>query len=126
MYPQQMNFPTYNAPYWQHNNPYDASRPQTIQSVSQQAQSTASCYFVKSPEELAGINVMPNVFYLGINRDKKEVYIRRMNNDGNIEVENYSLATGKEEKTDIEKILEEIDLIKQKISSPSLPLGENK
>lgn len=69
---------------------------------------------------------MPNVFYLGINRDKKEVYIRRMNNDGNIEVENYALTTGKEEKTDLKKILEEINLIKQKINAPELPLGDNK
>lgn len=86
---------------------------QPIQNVTPQSQ--ASCYFVKSPEELAGLNVMPNVFYLGINRDKKEVYIRRMNNDGNIEVENYSLSAGVEEKTDLKKILEEIELIKQKI-----------
>lgn len=99
---------------------------QPIQNVTQQVQSQASCYFVKSPEELAGLNVMPNVFYLGINRDKKEVYIRRMNNDGNIEVENYSLATGKEEKTDLKKILDEIELIKKKIANPELPLGEVK
>lgn len=125
MYPQ-MNFPNYNTPYASYTNPADALRPQTIQNVSQQVQSTASCYFVKSPEELAGLNIMPNVFYLGINRDKKEVYIRRMNNDGNIEVENYALTTGKEEKTDLKKILEEINLIKQKINAPELPLGDNK
>lgn len=107
-------------------NGYGYGFQQPIQNVTQQAQTQASCYFVKSPEELAGLNVMPNVFYLGINRDKKEVYIRRMNNDGNIEVENYSLATGKEEKTDIKKILEEIELIKKKIANPELPLGEVK
>lgn len=86
---------------------------QPIQNVTPQSQ--ASCYFVKSPEELAGLNVMPNVFYLGINRDRKEVYIRRMNNDGNIEVENYSLSNGVEEKTDLKKILDEIELIKKKL-----------
>lgn len=99
---------------------------QPIQNVTQQTQSQASCFFVKSPEELAGLNIMPNVFYLGINRDKKEVYIRRMNNDGNIEVENYSLSVGKEEKTELKKILEEIDIIKKKLANPELPLGDNK
>lgn len=97
---------------------------QPIQNVTVQSQ--ASCYFVKSPEEMAGLNIMPNVFYLGINRDKREIYIRRMNNDGNIEVENYSLATGKEEKTDLKKILEEINDIKKKLTNPELPLGEVK
>ena len=96
-------------------NGYNNGYQQPIQNVAQQVQSQASCYFVKSPEELAGINIMPNVFYLGINRDKKEVYIRRMNNDGNIEVENYSLAVGKEEKTDLNKIMEEISEIKKKL-----------
>ena len=95
---------------------------QPIQNVTQQTQSQASCYFVKSPEELASINVMPNVFYLGINRDKKEVYIRRMNNDGNIEVEKYSLAVGKEEKTDLKKILEELDEIKKKLPETGVSL----
>lgn len=87
---------------------------QPIQNVSVQSQ--ASCFFVKSPEELAGINIMPNVFYLGINRDKREVYIRRMNNDGNIEVENYSLSVGTEEKTDLKKIMEEINDLKKRFT----------
>lgn len=115
----------YNYNNFGFNNGYN-SYQQPIQNVTQQVQTQASCYFVKSPEELAGLNVMPNVFYLGINRDKKEVYIRRMNNDGNIEVENYSLSQGKEEKTDLKKILEEIELIKKKIANPELSLGEVK
>jgi len=125
MYPQS-NFSNFNVPYSPYGSSMDQLRPQTIQNVSQQIQSAASCYFVKSPEELAGLNVQPNVFYLGINRDKKEVYIRRMNNDGNIEVENYALTTGTEEKTDLKKILEEINLIKKKINAPELPLGDNR
>lgn len=107
-------------------NGYNNGYQQPIQNVTQQTQSQASCFFVKSPEELTGLNIMPNVFYIGINRERKELYIRRMNNDGNIEVENYSLSQGKEEKTDLKKILEEIELIKKKIANPELPLGEVK
>ena len=58
---------------------------------------------------------MPNVFYLGINRDNKEIYVRRMNNDGNIEVETYSLSTGKEEKTDLKIIADRLDVIEKKL-----------
>lgn len=104
-----------------YNNSYNGYQ-QPIQNVAQQTQSQASCFFVKSPEELAGLNIMPNVFYLGINRDKKEVYIRRMNNDGNIEVENYSLSVGKEEKNDLKKIMEEITDLKKKFAE----MGETK
>jgi hypothetical protein len=71
---------------------------------------------VKTPEELTGLNVMPNVFYLGINRDKKEIYLRRMNNDGNIETESYSLSGGMEEKNDIKTILERLENIERRLN----------
>lgn len=107
-------YPNYNDPYFRY------SQPQTIQNVSQQIQSQASCYFVKAPEELTGLNVMPNVFYLGINRDKKEIYVRRMNNDGNIETESYSLSGGIEEKNDIKTILERLDTIERRLRDESV------
>lgn len=92
-------------------NPY--FQPQTIQNVTQQSQ--ALCFFVKSPNDLVRTDIMPNVFYLGINRDNKEIYVRRMNNDGNIEVETYSLSTGKEEKTDLKIIADRLDVIEKKL-----------
>ncbi len=101
-------YPNYNDPYFRYSQP--------IQNVSQQVQSQASCYFVKTPEELTGLNVMPNVFYLGINRDKKEIYLRRMNNDGNIETESYSLSGGMEEKNDIKTILERLENIERRLN----------
>lgn len=91
---------------------------QPIQNVTQQTQSQASCYFVKTPEELAGLNIMPNVFYLGINRDNKEVYIRRMNNDGNIEVEKYIQASGVKEKTELQTIIDRLNRIEHKLAGP--------
>lgn len=113
-------YPNYNDPYL--FNQYSGrgyNQPQTIQNVSQQVQSQAVCYFVRKPEELTGINVMPNVFYLGMNRDNKEIYVRRMNNDGNIETETYSLSSGVEEKNDIKTILERLETIERRLSNES-------
>ena len=91
-------------------NPYGV---QPIQNITQQSQ--AMCFFVKTPNDLVRSDIMPNVFYLGINRDNKEIYVRRMNNDGNIEVETYQLSDGKEEKTDLKKIADRLDIIEKKL-----------
>lgn len=104
---------------WQNPNYNPYAYPQNIQNVTQQVQKQASCYFVKAPEELAGVNIMPNIFYIGINREGKEIYVRRMNNDGNIEVETYTLSSGKKEKTDIQAILERLDTIESKLKGVS-------
>ena len=93
------------------------NQPQTIQQVTTpQIQKQAACYFVKAADELAGINIMPNTYYLGINRDKSEIYIRRMNNDGNIEAEVYTKASEKKEKTDMQAILERLDSIEKRLT----------
>ena len=104
--------PQYNNPYYGYNQP----QTQAIQNVNQQVQKQAACYFVKAPEELAGVNIMPNIFYLGINRDNKEIYIRRMNNDGNIELETYTLASGKKEKNELQAIVDRLNSIESKIA----------
>jgi len=99
-------------------NPPLFNQPQTIQQLTTPtAQKQASCFFVKGAEELAGINIMPNTYYLGINREKSEVYIRRMNNDGNIEAEVYTKASEKKEKTDLQAVLERLTNI-EKILTP--------
>lgn len=86
---------------------------QPIQNVTQQSQ--AMCFFVRTPNDLVRSDIMPNIFYLGINRDNKEIYVRRMNNDGNIEVETYQLSSGVEEKTDLKLIVERLDKIEKKL-----------
>lgn len=88
-------------------------QPQPIQNMTQQSQ--AMCFFVKTANDLVRSDIMPNVFYLGINRDSKEIYVRRMNNDGNIEVETYQLSAGKEEKTDLKLIVERLNEIEKKL-----------
>lgn len=96
---------------------YNQPTTQTIQQITQNTQKQASCYFVKTPEELAGVNIMPNIFYLGINRENKEIYLRRMNNDGNIEVEKYTLSSGVKEKSEMQTIIDGIKNLENKIAA---------
>lgn len=106
------------------NNPFfnqyiDPYRSQTIQNISRNIQPQSYCYFVNSPSDLNGINVMPNTFYLGINSDRNEIYMRCMNNDGLIDVKTYSLHSEKKEKTDFQAIFDRLDSIEKKISDIS-------
>lgn len=100
-----------NYPYF---NPYQRTDFQPIQNMNIQPQ--ASCYFVKSPNDLNGINVMPNTFYLGINTDANEIYLRRMNNDGLVDIKTYSLHSEKKEKNDFQALLDRLDSIEKKLS----------
>ena len=99
------------------------ARMQPIQSFEIQQQ--FSCFTVKNENDLANVNVMPNSVYIGLNSDLKEVYIRKMNNDGKIEVESYVLKSAQKEKTEVQAILERLDSIEQKISQrPVLTMGK--
>ncbi len=100
-----------NYPYF---NPYQRNDFQPIQNINIQPQ--ASCYFVKAPSDLNSINVMPNTFYLGINAEANEIYVRKMNNDGLVDVKTYSLQSEKKEKTDIKTLLDRLDNIDKRIA----------
>lgn len=112
---ENMFFNGYNMPqqrgyYPQNNyNGLPAQQPQTIQNVSQTISPQLYSYFVKQAGDLITPNITPNTFYLGINRDSKEIYIRRMNNDGNIELETYVLSSGKKEKSELQVFVERLD-----------------
>ena len=77
-----------------------------VQPIQQYPQST--CMFVNSANELNNFRVMPNTYYLGVNRDTKEIYVRKMNNDGNIEVETYTLKSEAKVKSEYELIAERL------------------
>ena len=91
--------------------------PQPIQSISQPAQRQVITYGVKSASELANIPVMPNTIYLGINSDGKELYVRQMNLDGNVELNTYALINGTKEKTELQAIADKIDEMKGLIAN---------
>lgn len=91
--------------------------PQPIQSISQPAQRQVMTFSVKSASELANMPVMPNTMYLGINSDGKELYVRQMNLDGNVELNTYALIDGKREKTELQAIADNITEIKTLIAN---------
>lgn len=89
---------------------------QPIQNLNQTIQPQASCYFVSSPEELNGVGITPNNFFLGINQGKKEIYIRKMDNNGITQLETYTLSANVEQKDEYRLILEQLTAINEKLS----------
>ena len=90
---------------------------QPIQQIPQQhVEQKVISYFVDSAEQLATINPMPNTLYLGINNKDGKIFMKRMNNDGLMEVKTYSLATEQTKKTDTQEILDRIINIEKKLN----------
>lgn len=79
----------------------------------------SSCLFVNSINEMNNVRVMPNAYYLGINRDSKEIYVRKMNNDGNIEVETYTLKSESKVKSEYELLNDRLTGIEQLLKEKS-------
>lgn len=87
---------------------------QTIQS-SQNLSPQAVCYFVAAKDEMQNLKVEPNTFYIGINKQAKEMYVRAWNNDGNIDFNTYTLTEGKKESSGITSIIEKLEAIENKL-----------
>lgn len=105
---------------WSNYNPYMPQptmpmQPAPMQQAIQQVQKSVQFYSVESAQELDGIRPTLNVLYVGFNKNKKEIYVKQLTNDGLISVETYGLADNKKEKTDIETILEKINNIENRL-----------
>ena len=87
----------------------------TIQNLAQTSATQAQIYFVSTPKDMEKIQPTLNVMYVGINRDKNEVYLRQMNNAGLIDFSTYTLKTGEQEKNDFVKIMERLDKIEGRV-----------
>lgn len=105
-----MNYP-YNY-FGQQMMPQMTSMP--IQSI-QQVQKSAQFYTVENAQELDGIKPALNVLYVGFNKNKKEIYVKQLTNDGLISLETYGLATDKKEKSEFETILERLNSLETKL-----------
>lgn len=81
---------------------------QTIQTI-RPPEPQVQTLFVSGATDLDKFQIMPNTLYIGINKATKEVYIRQMNNDGLTELNTYTLASEKQEKGNLEQILERLD-----------------
>lgn len=109
------NFPNYQQRLMNMEQMYNPQTIQTIKPTNPQVQ----CYFVNAKSELQNIQVVPNTYYIGINRQSKEIYLRTWNNDGMIDFDTYSLAEGKQESTDIKMILDKIQSLETRLMEKS-------
>ena len=91
------------------------NQPSTIQNLAQTSATQAQIYFVSSPKDMEKIQPTLNVMYVGINKEKNEIYLRQINNAGLIDFNTYSLSTGAQEKNDFTKIMERIDKLENKL-----------
>lgn len=107
--------PYYNPPYMQQMSQPVQQLP--IQTYEQRVVS----YFVDTPEQLSTINPMPNTMYLGINAKDGKIFMRRMNNDGLMEVKTYMVVGEQTKKTDIQEILGRLESIEKKLGGKNEP-----
>lgn len=97
---------------------------QTIKNINQQAtEPQVSCYFVKSAKDLNALKIFSDMSYIGINRDSKEVYIRKMNDKGVAELETYVFNGEKTEETELQKINRRLDTIEKMLTAKGAENG---
>lgn len=106
MYPNY-NYPFYGAPNTQQN------QAQPIQRMEQKSPQ-ATCYFVTSADSFK-VDVLPGIYYLGINEKNNEIYLRKINDLGNPEFKTYKLTEEKKEKSELQKINDRLLNIEKKL-----------
>ena len=90
-------------------NQYPYYPTNRIQNISSYNASEVQCYYVSSPKDLDKIQVSYGTLYIGINNDKKEIYIKQMNNNGLIDLNTYAMQSGEQQKNEYTVILEKLD-----------------
>ena len=105
--------PYYMPPYMQ--------QPQPVQRLPQHVDPQVVSYFVETAEQLSTINPMPNTIYLGINNRDGKIFMRRMNNDGLVELKTFSLQVDQTRKTDTQEILDRLEKLEKKIGGTNEP-----
>ena len=107
------NTPNYNPFYLNGQRmPQMGSPVQQIQDV----QKTAQFFSVNGQEEMETIKPDLNVYYVGFNKTKKEVYVKQQNLDGTVSLEVYSLASNEQKKNDMNAVLEKLTTIERKLT----------
>lgn len=96
------------------NNLQNMQTPQTIQTI-QQIQPQVMSYFASNVNDMSNIQVNPNIIYLGINVQSKEIYTKQMNNDGITETNIYKISDGKQEQNIMNTIMERLNNIDEKM-----------
>lgn len=102
--------PYYVPPYMQ-----QPQWQQVQQAPQGQSETKVVPYFVDTAEQLSTINPMPNVIYLGLNIKDGKIFMRRMNNDGLMELKTYSVVGEHTKRTDTQEILGRLAKIEKKL-----------
>ena len=87
-----------------------------IQDINPSIPTQVQCYFVSSEKDMEKIQPNLNVIYIGINRDKNEVYFKSINNGGLIDINKYTRVSVGQEKSDLAKIMERIDRMENNLT----------
>lgn len=102
-----MNNQFYNPYMWQ--PPQQNFPSQKIQNLSSVMSTEAQCFYVNNPSDMERIQPALNTLYIGVNTDKKEIYLRQMNNNGLIDFTTYKQLSGEQQKSEFSKILDRLD-----------------
>ena len=73
-----MNNQFYNPYMWQPPQNFQSQKMQNLSSV---VSTEVQCFYVNSPSDMEKIQPVLNTLYIGVNTDKKEIYLRQMNNN---------------------------------------------
>ena len=124
------NIPNYNPFY--PNSPRMPQMGSPVQQI-QDVQKTAQFFSVNGQEEMESIKPDLNVYYVGFNKTKKEVYVKQQNLDGTVSLEVYILASNEQKKNEMDAVMEKLSTIERKLTdaksnanaSQSVPVGSN-
>ena len=106
------NYNPYNRQY--QFDFYNQLQPQNQIHNINQTPTQVQCYFVSNESDMEKVQMNYGVVYVGINKDKNEVYLRQINNNGLIDSNKYGLVSESQEKNDFSKIMERLDQIENK------------
>lgn len=71
--------------------------------------------FVGSIEEARSIQTVPNTIHVALNRGAKEVYTKRLNNDGIIEFEVYKVSSGEDSRqNELDSIVKRLEALENR------------
>lgn len=88
---------------------------QPIQNLNAVVQQSAQCFFVNGAEDMERIQPNLNVVYVGLNKERNEVYLKKMDNNGVIKCNTYVMSSGTQAKNELATIMEKLSMIEQKV-----------
>ena len=101
------NYNPYNRQY--NFDFYNQMQPQNQIHTINQTPTQVQCYFVSNESDMEKVQMNYGIVYVGINKDKNEVYLRQINNNGLIDSNKYGLISESQEKNEFSKIMERLD-----------------